>query len=237
MVRNRRGHDLRVKAIINHGKQLGRSFLMLVHFITVFVCFVSHSVNCFVGVLKWTSMFARYTVALFESIHRRLDWWTTRRRRGAMKKMVSSSDTDSEWRRRLRCYGFKEDVPGKQSTKSRVHKKMTNILHPYDPSMTFLTKLQNTVVENLWIQWFWFITVLCFWSFKRARIKPWWLKVLFWVKTVAFPTTPVFQVQQSIVLDVLTVLITCKLYLVLPHNQAFIQGNTCLTIEHSTNSV
>lgn len=120
MVRNRRGHDLRVKAIINHGKQLGRSFLMLVHFITVFVCFVSHSVNCFVGVLKWTSMFARYTVALFESIHRSLDWWTTRRRRGAMKKMVSSSDTDSEWRRRLRCYGFKEDVPGKQSVSKQT---------------------------------------------------------------------------------------------------------------------
>lgn len=96
MVQNRnRGHDLRVNAIVNYGRQLGRSLLILAHYATVFVSFISHSVNCFVGVFKWTSMFARYTVAAFESIHRGLDWWTRRRGREAIE-MVSSSDTESE---------------------------------------------------------------------------------------------------------------------------------------------
>lgn len=96
MVQNRMGgHDLKLNMIINYGKQLGRSLLLLAHYTTVFVIFVSRSVNGFVEVIKWMSMFARYTVAVFESIHRSLNWWTRRRSRTSIE-MLSSSDTESE---------------------------------------------------------------------------------------------------------------------------------------------
>lgn len=96
MVLNTMGrHDLKVNAIINYGKQLGRSLLLLAHYATVFVSFISRSVNGFVEVIKWTSMFARYTVVVFESIHRRLSWWTRRYSRTSIE-MISSSDTESD---------------------------------------------------------------------------------------------------------------------------------------------
>lgn len=96
MVQNRKGgHDLKVNMIVNYVRQLGRSLLLLAHYTTVFVSVVSRSVNCFVEGFKWISMFARYTVAVFESVHRSLNWWTRRRRREAIE-MLSSSDTESE---------------------------------------------------------------------------------------------------------------------------------------------
>lgn len=89
------GHDLKFNMIINYGKQLGRSLLLLAHYATLFVVFVSRSVNGFVEVIKWMSMFARCTVAVFESIHRSLNWWTRRRSRTSIETL-SSSDTESE---------------------------------------------------------------------------------------------------------------------------------------------
>lgn len=97
MVQNRMGgHDLKLNMIINYGKQLGRSLLLLAHYATVFVSFVSRSVNFFVEVIKWTSTFARCTVAVFESIHRSLHWLTRRRSSGTSIEMLSSSDTESD---------------------------------------------------------------------------------------------------------------------------------------------
>lgn len=96
MVQNRmRQHDLKLNMIINYGKQLGRSLVLLAHYITVFVSFVSRSVNCFAEVIKWMSVFARYTVAVFDSLHRSLHWWT-RRRSGTSIEMLSSSETESD---------------------------------------------------------------------------------------------------------------------------------------------
>lgn len=95
MVQNRMGrYDLKLNMIINYGKQLGRSLVLLVHYITVFVSFVSRSVNCFAEVIKWMSVFARYTVAVFDYLYRSLHW--CRRRSGTSIEMLSSSEPESE---------------------------------------------------------------------------------------------------------------------------------------------
>lgn len=67
-------HDKRVSLIINQGRQLGRSLLLLAHYISVFVAFVGHGVQWMVGAVRWTSLFARYTVSVFDSIYRHLQW-------------------------------------------------------------------------------------------------------------------------------------------------------------------
>jgi len=97
MVQNRMGgHDLKLNMIINYGKQLGRSLLLLAHYAAVFVSFVSRSVNFFVEVIKWMSMIARCTVGVFESIHRSLHWLTRRRSSRTSIEMLSSSDNKSD---------------------------------------------------------------------------------------------------------------------------------------------
>lgn len=68
------GHDQRVNRIINHGRQLGRSLLLLAHYTTVFVAFVGRTVGWMVDAVRWTSLFARYTVSVFDSIYRHLQW-------------------------------------------------------------------------------------------------------------------------------------------------------------------
>ncbi|KAM3587765.1 uncharacterized protein V6R79_013711 [Siganus canaliculatus] len=66
------GHDQRVALIINQGRQLGRSLLLLLHYTTVFVAFVGRSVQWMVDAVKWTTLFARYTAAAFDSVYRSL---------------------------------------------------------------------------------------------------------------------------------------------------------------------
>lgn len=68
------GHDQTVNLIINHGRQLGRSLILLVHYAAVFVAFVGRTVQWMVDAVKWTSLFARYTVSVFDSIYRHLHW-------------------------------------------------------------------------------------------------------------------------------------------------------------------
>lgn len=68
------GLDPRVNLIVNHCRQLGRSLLLLAHYATVFVAFAGRSVQWLVEVVKWTALFARYTVSVFESIYRYLTW-------------------------------------------------------------------------------------------------------------------------------------------------------------------
>lgn len=73
-------HEQRVNLIINHCRQLGRSLLLLAHYTTVFVAFLGRTVLWVVEAVRWTTLFARYTVSVFDSIYRHLLWW---RRRGA----------------------------------------------------------------------------------------------------------------------------------------------------------
>lgn len=67
-------HDQRVNLLINRGKQLGRSLLLLAHYTTVFVAFVGRSVQWMVDAVRWTSLFARYTASVFDSVYRHLHW-------------------------------------------------------------------------------------------------------------------------------------------------------------------
>lgn len=68
------GHEQRVNLLLNQGRQLGRSLLQLVHYTSVFVAFVGRSAQWIVEAVKWTSLFARYTVSVFDSICRHLHW-------------------------------------------------------------------------------------------------------------------------------------------------------------------
>lgn len=87
------GHD-QVHLIINQGRQLGRSVLLLVHYITVFVAFVGRFVHWIVEVVRWTTLFTRYTVSVFDSIYRHLLWWN---RRGGVRELYLAPDTTPEW--------------------------------------------------------------------------------------------------------------------------------------------
>lgn len=178
MVQNRTGrHDLKLNMIINYAKQLGRSLVLLAHYTTVFVCFVSRSVNCFLEVIKWISVFARYTVAVFDSIHRSLHWWTRSHRRTSIE-MLSSSETESDWWRTLSAYELKENVPGKKlfmdlkwiykenNINASVHVEVCNV----------------SVLLEL------YVAVLSFCSFQGARCKHWGLEVMEESTTVI--TTP-----------------------------------------------
>lgn len=76
MVQHRaNGLDLRINLLVNYGKQLGRSLLLLAHYTTVFAQFLSSSVRCMVAVAKWTSLFARCTTEAFGSVYRHLNRW------------------------------------------------------------------------------------------------------------------------------------------------------------------
>lgn len=67
-------HEKRVNLIINHGRQLGRSLLLLAHYTTVFVGFVARFAQWMVGAVRWTSMFARCTTSAFDFIYQHLHW-------------------------------------------------------------------------------------------------------------------------------------------------------------------
>lgn len=87
--------------LLNYGKQLARSFVvlahslaLLAHYTTLFVGCVSRSVRCFVEVVRWTALLARFTVSTFESVHRHLYRWAGRRYNVAMETHPSSSTTE-----------------------------------------------------------------------------------------------------------------------------------------------
>lgn len=151
------GHDLKLNMIINYGKQLGRSLLLLAHYTTVFVIFVSRSVSCFVEVIKWMSMFARYTVEVFESIHRSLNWWTRRCSRTSIE-MLSSSDTESEWERTL------------WTQRMVFLAKHTSWRNRFSMDLKWSYRLQGEQYHRiLWlVRW---VSIIC--SLQRAHWKQW----------------------------------------------------------------
>lgn len=84
------GHDQRVNLIINRGRQLGRSLLLLAHYTTVFVAFVGRSVQWMVEAVRWTGLFARYTVSAFDSIYRHLHWGKRKSVTGGGREICTS---------------------------------------------------------------------------------------------------------------------------------------------------
>lgn len=89
------GHDDRVNLIINHGRQLGRSLLLLAHYTTAFMAFVGRTVQWMVDAVKWTTLFARYTVAAFDSVYRHLHW-KKRKSVGGARELCPTSDVQPQ---------------------------------------------------------------------------------------------------------------------------------------------
>lgn len=85
------GHD-QVNLIINHGRQLGRSLVLLAHYTTVFVAFVGRTVQWMVDAVKWTSLLARYTVSVFDSIYRHLHRGKRRSVAGGTRELCQNPD-------------------------------------------------------------------------------------------------------------------------------------------------
>ncbi|KAK9525796.1 hypothetical protein VZT92_016476 [Zoarces viviparus] len=86
------GHDQGVNRIINQGRQLGRSLLLLVHYTAVFVAFAGRSVQWMVAAVRWTTLFARYTVSVFDSIYRHLHWGKRKSAAGGAREICPCSD-------------------------------------------------------------------------------------------------------------------------------------------------
>lgn len=85
-----RALDCSVNLIIQHGKQLVRSLLLLAHYTTVFVSFTSRSVGWFVEVVRWTVLSVQCVASVFDALHRNLRR-LSRRRTGTE---VKESDSD-----------------------------------------------------------------------------------------------------------------------------------------------
>lgn len=90
------GHDQRVNLIINQGRQLGRSLLLLAHYTTLFVAFVGRSVQWMAEAVKWTSLFARYTVSMFDSVYRHLHWGKRKNAAGGAREICPSSEMTTQ---------------------------------------------------------------------------------------------------------------------------------------------
>lgn len=89
-------HDQRVNLIVNRGRQLGRSLMLLAYHVSVFAVFVARSVRWVVEALRWLSLFARYTTSMFDSIYRLLHWG--RRKSGPEVKEVCPAPASTwEW--------------------------------------------------------------------------------------------------------------------------------------------
>lgn len=84
-------NDQRLNLIINRGRQLGRSLVLLAYYTTVFVAFVGRTVQWVVDAVKWTSLFAHYTVSVFDSMYRHLHWGSRKSLAGGARKLCQSS--------------------------------------------------------------------------------------------------------------------------------------------------
>lgn len=92
-------HDQRVNLIINQGRQLGRSLVLLAHYTTVFVAFVGRTVQWIVHAVEWTGLFGRYTLSVFDSVYR-LVLWGKRKSiaggAGGARELCQSSDLEPQ---------------------------------------------------------------------------------------------------------------------------------------------
>lgn len=92
-------HDQRVNLILNQGRQLGRSLVLLAHYTTVFVAFVGRTVQWMVHAVEWTTLFGRYTLSVFDSVYR-LVLWGKRRSigggAGGARELCQSSDLEPQ---------------------------------------------------------------------------------------------------------------------------------------------
>ncbi|TTN49602.1 hypothetical protein Baya_15910 [Bagarius yarrelli] len=90
-----RALDCSVNLIIQHGKQLVRSLLLLAHYTTVLVSFTSRSVGWFVEVVRWTVLSVQYVASMFDALHRILSR-LNRRCTGTVTKVLTGKGSDSD---------------------------------------------------------------------------------------------------------------------------------------------
>lgn len=90
------GREQRVNQIFHQGRQLGRSLLLLVHYTTVVVAFAGRSVQWMVGAVKWTTLFARCTVSVFDSIYRHMPRGKRNGVAGGAGEVCKSSDAEPQ---------------------------------------------------------------------------------------------------------------------------------------------
>lgn len=90
-----RGLDCRVNLIVQYGKRLGRSLLLLAHYVTVLVSFTSRSVGWFVEVIRWTVLSVQCVASLFNAVHRNLSRLSRRCTESAME-VLSGNESGSD---------------------------------------------------------------------------------------------------------------------------------------------
>lgn len=90
-----RGLDCRVNLIVQYGKQLARSLLLLAHYVTVFVSFTSRSVGWVVEAIRWTTVSVECIASVFNAVHRNLSR-LSRRCAGTAMEILSGKESDSE---------------------------------------------------------------------------------------------------------------------------------------------
>lgn len=89
-------HDQRVSLIINQGRQLGRSLVLLARYTMVFVAFVGRTVQWMAHVVEWTGVFGRYTLSVFDSVYRLVLWGKRKSIAGGAKELCQSSDLEPQ---------------------------------------------------------------------------------------------------------------------------------------------
>ncbi|KAK7886091.1 hypothetical protein WMY93_025712 [Mugilogobius chulae] len=90
------GHDSRVNLIASRGRQLGRSLLLLAHYIAVCAAFTGRSVRWMVEAMRWLCLFARYTTSMFDSIFSLLTWGRRRRSEPGSRGVYPVSDRQQQ---------------------------------------------------------------------------------------------------------------------------------------------
>lgn len=77
--------------MVQYGKQLARSLLLLAHYMAVFVSFTSRSVGWFLEAVRWTVLSVQCVASAFDALHRNLSR-LSRRRSGTAVEIPSDSE-------------------------------------------------------------------------------------------------------------------------------------------------
>lgn len=89
-------HDQRVNLIINQGRQLGRSLVLLAYYTTVFVAFMGRSLQWIAHAVEWTNVFGRYTLSAFDSVYRLVLWGKRKSIAGGARELCQKSELEPQ---------------------------------------------------------------------------------------------------------------------------------------------
>ncbi|KAJ8393426.1 hypothetical protein AAFF_G00061480 [Aldrovandia affinis] len=86
---------VRANLLVNNGKQLARSLMVLAHCLAEFVNFFARSVSGVVALARWVALSAQYVVSVCDSAYRHLRWWDQRGGGGAALHICPGRNTNS----------------------------------------------------------------------------------------------------------------------------------------------